>query len=47
MLSPDMMYATAAFMFSGYIVSPTASCGLPYLLGMIAAVVVGVNRLAA
>jgi len=36
-----LMYATAAIMLSGYLVSPTVLCGLPYLLGTIAAVVVG------
>jgi ribose transport system permease protein len=30
-------------MLSGYLVSPTVLCGLPYLLGTIAAVVVGGN----
>jgi len=39
------MYATAAIMLSGYLVSPTVLCGLPYLLGTIAAVVVGGNPL--
>jgi ribose/xylose/arabinose/galactoside ABC-type transport system permease subunit len=32
-------------MLSGYLVSPTVLCGLPYLLGTIAAVVVGGNPL--
>jgi ribose transport system permease protein len=36
-----LMYATAAIMLSGYLVSPTVLCGLPYLLGTIAAVVGG------
>jgi ribose transport system permease protein len=40
-----LMYATAAVMLSGYLVSPTVLCGLPYLLGTIAAVVVGGNSL--
>lgn len=40
-----MMYAIAAVMLSGYLVSPTVLCGLPYLLGTIAAVVVGGNPL--
>jgi ribose transport system permease protein len=40
-----LMYATAAVMLSGYLVSPTVLCGLPYLLGTIAAVVVGGNPL--
>jgi ribose transport system permease protein len=40
-----LMYATAAIMLSGYLVSPTVLCGLPYLLGTIAAVVVGGNPL--
>jgi ribose transport system permease protein len=40
-----LMYATAAIMLSGYLVSPTVLCGLPYLLGTIAAVVVGGNSL--
>jgi ribose/xylose/arabinose/galactoside ABC-type transport system permease subunit len=39
------MYAIAAIMLSGYLVSPTVLCGLPYLLGTIAAVVVGGNPL--
>jgi ribose/xylose/arabinose/galactoside ABC-type transport system permease subunit len=39
------MYAVAAVMLSGYLVSPTVLCGLPYLLGTIAAVVVGGNPL--
>ena len=39
------MYAVAALMLSGYLVSPTVLCGLPYLLGTIAAVVVGGNPL--
>jgi ribose transport system permease protein len=39
------MYAIAALMLSGYLVSPTVLCGLPYLLGTIAAVVVGGNPL--
>jgi ribose transport system permease protein len=39
------MYAVAAVMLSGYLVSPTVLCGLPYLLGTIAAVVVGGNSL--
>jgi ribose/xylose/arabinose/galactoside ABC-type transport system permease subunit len=37
------LYAAAAIMLSGYLVSPTVLCGLPYLLGSIAAVVVGGN----
>ncbi len=37
------VYAVAAVMLSGYLVSPTVLCGLPYLLGTIAAVVVGGN----
>jgi ribose transport system permease protein len=37
------IYAVAAVMLSGYLVSPTVLCGLPYLLGTIAAVVVGGN----
>jgi ribose/xylose/arabinose/galactoside ABC-type transport system permease subunit len=37
------IYAVAAIMLSGYLVSPTVLCGLPYLLGTIAAVVVGGN----
>jgi ribose/xylose/arabinose/galactoside ABC-type transport system permease subunit len=40
-----LMYAIAAVMLSGYLVSPTVLCGLPYLLGTIAAVVVGGNPL--
>src|SRR5262245_39747209 len=36
-----LMYAIAALMLSGYLVSPTVLCGLPYLLGTIAAVVLG------
>jgi ribose transport system permease protein len=40
-----LMYAVAALMLSGYLVSPTVLCGLPYLLGTIAAVVVGGNPL--
>jgi ribose transport system permease protein len=40
-----LMYAIAAIMLSGYLVSPTVLCGLPYLLGTIAAVVVGGNSL--
>jgi ribose transport system permease protein len=40
-----LMYAIAAIMLSGYLVSPTVLCGLPYLLGSIAAVVVGGNPL--
>ncbi|MDE2284344.1 MAG: ABC transporter permease [Hyphomicrobiales bacterium] len=40
-----LMYAIAAIMLSGYLVSPTVLCGLPYLLGTIAAVVVGGNPL--
>jgi ribose transport system permease protein len=40
-----LMYAVAAIMLSGYLVSPTVLCGLPYLLGTIAAVVVGGNPL--
>jgi len=40
-----LMYAVAAIMLSGYLVSPTVLCGLPYLLGSIAAVVVGGNSL--
>ena len=39
------VYAIAAIMLSGYLVSPTVLCGLPYLLGSIAAVVVGGNAL--
>ena len=39
------IYATGAIMLSGYLVSPTVLCGLPYLLGTIAAVVVGGNPL--
>jgi ribose transport system permease protein len=39
------IYATASVMLSGYLVSPTVLCGLPYLLGTIAAVVVGGNPL--
>jgi len=39
------IYAVAAIMLSGYLVSPTVLCGLPYLLGTIAAVVVGGNAL--
>jgi ribose transport system permease protein len=39
------IYAVAAVMLSGYLVSPTVLCGLPYLLGTIAAVVVGGNPL--
>jgi ribose transport system permease protein len=39
------IYAIAAIMLSGYLVSPTVLCGLPYLLGTIAAVVVGGNPL--
>jgi ribose transport system permease protein len=39
------MYALAAIMLSGYLVSPTVLCGLTYLLGTIAAVVVGGNSL--
>jgi len=39
------IYATAAIMLSGYLVSPTVLCGLPYLLGTIAAVVVGGNSI--
>ncbi len=39
------MYAVAAVMLSGYLVSPTVLCGLPYLLGTIAAVVIGGNPL--
>jgi ribose/xylose/arabinose/galactoside ABC-type transport system permease subunit len=38
-----LTYAIAAVMLSGYLVSPTVLCGLPYLLGTIAAVVVGGN----
>ncbi len=37
------LYAVGAVMLSGYLVSPTVLCGLPYLLGTIAAVVVGGN----
>jgi ribose/xylose/arabinose/galactoside ABC-type transport system permease subunit len=37
------IYAVGAVMLSGYLVSPTVLCGLPYLLGTIAAVVVGGN----
>ena len=40
-----LMYAIAALMLSGYLVSPTVLCGLPFLLGTIAAVVVGGNPL--
>jgi ribose transport system permease protein len=40
-----LMYTIAAIMLSGYLVSPTVLCGLPYLLGTIAAVVVGGNPL--
>lgn len=40
-----LLYAIAALMLSGYLVSPTVLCGLPYLLGTIAAVVVGGNPL--
>jgi ribose transport system permease protein len=40
-----LTYAIAALMLSGYLVSPTVLCGLPYLLGTIAAVVVGGNPL--
>ena len=40
-----LMYAIAAIMLSGYLVSPTVLCGLPYLLGTIASVVVGGNSL--
>ena len=40
-----LMYAITALMLSGYLVSPTVLCGLPYLLGTIAAVVVGGNPL--
>ena len=40
-----LIYAIAAIMLSGYLVSPTVLCGLPYLLGTIAAVVVGGNPL--
>ena len=40
-----LVYAIAAIMLSGYLVSPTVLCGLPYLLGTIAAVVVGGNPL--
>ena len=40
-----LMYAVAAVMLSGYLVSPTVLCGLPYLLGTIAAVVIGGNPL--
>jgi ribose transport system permease protein len=36
-----LIYAIAAVMLSGDLVSPTVLCGLPYLLGTIAAVVVG------
>jgi len=43
--SAGLMYAIAALMLSGYLVSPTVLCGLPYLLGTIAAVVVGGNPL--
>ena len=39
------VYAVAAIMLSGYLVSPTVLCGLPYLLGTIAAVVVGGNSI--
>ena len=38
-------HAIAALTPSGYLVSPTALCGLPYLLGTIVAVVVGGNPL--
>lgn len=38
-----LTYAIGAVMLSGYLVSPTVLCGLPYLLGTIAAVVVGGN----
>jgi ribose/xylose/arabinose/galactoside ABC-type transport system permease subunit len=38
-----LLYAVAAIMLAGYLVSPTVLCGLPYLLGTIAAVVVGGN----
>ncbi|MGH6989143.1 MAG: ABC transporter permease, partial [Stellaceae bacterium] len=38
-----LTYAVAAVMLSGYLVSPTVLCGLPYLLATIAAVVVGGN----
>ncbi|MGH7075268.1 MAG: ABC transporter permease [Stellaceae bacterium] len=38
-----LAYAVAAVMLSGYLVSPTVLCGLPYLLATIAAVVVGGN----
>jgi ribose transport system permease protein len=38
-----LLYAIAAIMLAGYLVSPTVLCGLPYLLGTIAAVVVGGN----
>jgi ribose transport system permease protein len=40
-----LTYAVAAIMLSGYLVSPTVLCGLPYLLGSIAAVVVGGNSI--
>lgn len=40
-----LLYAIAAIMLSGYLVSPTVLCGLPYLLGTIAAVVVGGNSI--
>ena len=40
-----LCYAVAAIMLSGYLVSPTVLCGLPYLLGTIAAVVVGGNSI--
>ena len=43
--SPDSCTRSAAIMLSGYLVSPTVLCGLPYLLGTIAAVVVGGNPL--
>jgi len=42
-VAAGLLYAVAAIMLSGYLVSPTVLCGLPYLLGTIAAVVVGGN----
>lgn len=38
-------YAAAGVLLSGYVLSPTVNCGLPYMLPTIAAVVVGGNSI--
>jgi ribose/xylose/arabinose/galactoside ABC-type transport system permease subunit len=40
-----VFYAAAGVLLSGYVLSPTVNCGLPYMLPTIAAVVVGGNSI--